>query len=200
MKIIPKEELSGLIDIAKGDDDLLAIVRKYIFHGIPYIFNDNQDAYYEFRNRIAKQFNINFGDVFVVGSAKLGYSYHKGTDFTLDSDIDVVIVNADLFAEFHKTICEYQYKLDKGYRTITKENIERYHKFLEYMAKGWMRPDKLPAQFQLEVIKNEWFDFFKSVSYGKSEVGNYKVAGGLYKSYHFLEKYYIESLKSIKNK
>jgi hypothetical protein len=200
MKIIPKEELSGLIDIAKGDDDLLAIVRKYIFHGIPYIFNDNQDAYYEFRNRIAKQFNINFGDVFVVGSAKLGYSYHKGTDFTLDSDIDVVIVNTDLFTEFHKTICEYQYKLDKGYRTITKENIERYHKFLEYMAKGWMRPDKLPAQFQLEVIKNEWFDFFKSISYGKSEVGNYKVAGGLYKSYHFLEKYYIESLKSIKNK
>ena len=200
MKIIPKEELSGLIDIAKGDDDLLAIVRKYIFHGIPYIFNDNQDAYYELRNKIAKQFNIIFGVVFVVGSAKLGYSYHKGTDFTLDSDIDVVIVNADLFTEFHKTICEYQYKLDKGYRTITKENIERYHKFLEYMAKGWMRPDKLPAQFQLEVIKNEWFDFFKSISYGKSEVGNYKVAGGLYKSYHFLEKYYIESLKSIKNK
>ena len=72
MKIIPKEELSGLIDIAKGDDDLLAIVRKYIFHGIPYIFNDNQDAYYEFRNRIAKQFNINFDKekaIFVVAGA-----------------------------------------------------------------------------------------------------------------------------------
>lgn len=198
MNIITKEDLKTRIKAAEEEDDYLEIVRKYIFHGIPYVFHDNQDAYYEFRNRIAKQFKVNFGDVFIVGSAKLGYSYLKGTDFTLDSDIDVVIVNTDLFNEFHKKICEYQHKLDKGSRTTTKENIEKYHRFLEYMAKGWMRPDKFPTQFQMEVIKNEWFDFFKSLSYGNSEVGNYKVAGGLYKSYYFLEKYYIESLKSIK--
>lgn len=33
------------------------------------------------------------------------------------------------------------------------EEQEQYHSFLEYMAKGWMRPDKLPTKFQLEAIK-----------------------------------------------
>lgn len=40
------------------------------------------------------------------------------------------------------------------------EEQEQYHSFLEYMAKGWMRPDKLPTKFQLEAIKKDWFDFF----------------------------------------
>ena len=198
MSIIKKEEFYDLINTAITEDDFLAITRKYIFHGIPYVFKENQDAYYEFRNRIAKHFNIRFQDVFIVGSAKLGYSYYKGTDFSIESDIDVVLVNTGLFTEFHKQICDYQYQLDKGRRRITMEEQEQYHSFLEYMAKGWMRPDKLPTKFQLEAIKKDWFDFFHDLSYGKSEVGDYKVAGGLYKSHYFLEKYYVNSLKSIK--
>lgn len=198
MAIINKEEFYGLINGAKTEEDFLAITRKYILHGIPHVFGENQDAYYEFRNRIAKHFDIRFQDVLIVGSAKLGYSYYKGTDFNIESDIDVVLVNTELFTEFHKQICDFQYKLDKGRRRITREDRERYHSFLEYMAKGWMRPDKLPTRFQLEIIRKEWFDFFSSLSYGKSEVGDFKVAGGLYKSHYFLEKYYVNSLKSIK--
>lgn len=40
-----------------------------------------------------------------------------------------------------------------------------------YLIKGWMRPDKLPTSFQIDLLKTEWFDFFESISYEKSEVG-----------------------------
>lgn len=66
------------------------------------------------------------------------------------------------------------------------------------MAKGWIRPDKIPERFKLKRLKNEWFSFFKSISYGKSSVGDYKVSGGLFKNYKFLERYYASSLMSIK--
>lgn len=65
------------------------------------------------------------------------------------------------------------------------------------MIKGWMRPDKLPVSIQNETIKDDWFNYFRSISNGKSSVGNYSVSGGLFKNYFYLEKYYTESLYKI---
>lgn len=65
------------------------------------------------------------------------------------------------------------------------------------MIKGWMRPDKLPVSIQNETIKEDWFSYFRSISNGKSSVGNYLVAGGLFKNYSYLEKYYTESLYKV---
>ena len=61
-----------------------------------------------------------------------------------------------------------------------------------------MRPDLLPCKVQVETVKKEWFDFFKSISYGKSTVGNYIVNGGVFKNFHYLERYYTESLLKLK--
>ena len=44
-------------------------------------------------------------------------------------------------------------------------------------------------------LKTNWFNFFNTISYDKSEVGNYKVSAGVYKSYNYLEYYAINSLK-----
>ncbi|MFN5164327.1 MAG: hypothetical protein ACK5JG_03065 [Pseudomonadota bacterium] len=72
-----------------------------------------------------------------------------------------------------------------------------YHQFLEYVAMGWIRPDKLPVSFTLSSLKDDWFDFFRSISNGKSEVGNYKVAGGVFRSYDHLEGYLLDGLADV---
>ena len=82
---------------------------------------------------------------------------------------------------------------------MTQEELKNYGVFLQYLIKGWMRPDKLPAKLQLLSMKEDWFMYFKSISYGKSNVGNYKVNGGLFKIYQYLEKYYTESLMKFRN-
>jgi hypothetical protein len=94
----------------------------------------------------------------------------------------------------------YQMELRENRRAVSIYELDKYHKFLEYGAIGWMRPDLLPTSFRIKEIKEDWFDFFDSISHGKSEVGNYKVTAGAFKSYAHLEKYTLSGLRSIRSK
>ncbi|MET3128199.1 putative nucleotidyltransferase [Arcicella rosea] len=190
-----EEEIKEIIKRADTFEKRLIFTQKYLFHGIPEVFRNREDDYFEFRNRIANKFNVGFHEVFIVGSAKLGFSYFKGTQFNYDSDIDVVIVNEKLFETFYLKISDYQYQLDRQQRTVALRELNIYNKFLKYLVKGWMRPDKLPTSFQVDLLKSEWFNFFESLSYNRSEVGNYKVSAGLFKNYDYLEKYYTKSVE-----
>lgn len=187
------------LDIIKGLDThtkRINFVNKHLFHGIPHVFMNKENEYFEFRNRIADKFKISFHEVFIVGSGKLGFSYHKDKLFDYNSDIDVVIVNENLFEDFYSKISDYQYKLDKSYKIISSDERNTYYEFMRYLIKGWMRPDKLPTSFQIDLLKTEWFDFFESISYEKSEVGDYKVSAGLFKNHSYLQKYYVQGVEN----
>jgi len=181
----------------KSETERLDFIRKFIFHGTPTVFKDREHDYFEFRNRIAKKFSVNFTEVFIVGSAKFGFSFTAGKPFDYDSDVDVVIVNETLFDEYFKKICDYQYKLDREYWGIPFEERRDYANFLRYLVKGWMRPDLLPISFQVNELKKDWFSFFEGISNGRSEVGNYEVNAGLYKNYFFLERYYGTNIENM---
>lgn len=181
----------------KSDDEVLDFCRKKVIHGIPHVFSDNENDFYSFRKTIANQFNVPFHEVYVVGSAKLGFSPHKYKTFDYDSDIDVAIVSMSLFEQIMEDIRGYQMELRSCRRNVSERELKMYHQFLEYIALGWIRPDKLPISFQIKDLKNNWFDFFESISYGRSEVGNYKVAAGIYKSYYHLEMYLVNGMKEL---
>lgn len=102
--MITKQELLDKIEHANSNDEYLRIVRKYIIHGIPYVFKDNANSYYDFREQIANHWHVGFQEVLILGSGKLGYSYHKDSVFSDESDIDVAIVNQSLFESFYLEI------------------------------------------------------------------------------------------------
>jgi len=180
------------------DEEILNFCRKSVLHGTPWIFKEKDDDYYEFRNRIAKKFNISFHEIYITGSAKLGFSPYKKTEFSYDSDVDVAIVSSQLFDEIMESIREYQMQLRESRLAVSEWEIRKYHKFLEYGAIGWMRPDHLPHSFLVKRLKDDWFDFFTSISYGKSEVGNYKVNAGVFKTYKHLEQYTLSGIRALK--
>ena len=190
--------LESLRDL-KTDDELIDYCRKYVIHGTPHIFLNCEDKYYEFRKRVANKFNIVFNEVFITGSAKLGFSAYKQKEFDLDSDIDVAIVSNKLYEEIAESIRCYQMELRKARRSVTEKELKMYHSFLEYVAIGWIRPDKLPLSFTVEDLKNDWFEFFNSISYNQSEVGNYKVSAGVFKSYLHFEEYTISGFRDLRN-
>ena len=171
-----------------------------MLHGTPYVFFDREDDYYEFRKRIAEHFGIAFHEIFITGSAKLGFSAHKFKDFDYESDVDVAIVSPKLFDQFLDWTQNYQMNLREARNAVTAKEIQMYHEFLEYVAIGWIRPDKLPYSFRIGSIKESWFNFFQSISYSNSEIGNYKVSGGVFKSYAHLEKYTLSGLMKIKKR
>lgn len=176
---------------------MLEVCRRHLLHGTPHVFSGREDDYFCFRRRIADRFSVSFHEVFVVGSAKLGFSPHKDKVFDLDSDVDVALVSQHLFDSLMKRIRNYQVELRRSRRSVTTGELDLYHQFLEYTALGWFRPDKLPLAFAIDSLKNEWFEFFRSISYGNSEVGNYKVSAGAFRSHHHLECYLLEGLTDI---
>jgi hypothetical protein len=185
----------------KNDDDKKIFTQKYFFHGIPIVFQDRENEYFHFRKRIADKFDIGFYEVMIVGSSKFGFSPYKFTKFSYNSDIDVVLFNEKLFDTFYELISEYQYKIRKQLIILTTEQYKQYLKFIKYFMMGWMRPDLLPQNTtEFKELKQNWDDFFKSISHSKTEVGNYIVKGGLFKSYHFAEKYYRSSIEEVSNK
>ena len=179
---------------------MLDFCRRRSLHGTPLVFKGNEDAYYEFRKRIANKFEINFHEVFITGSAKLGFSPHKEKLFDYDSDIDIAIISAQLYDRIMSFIHDYQMELRENRKAVSFDELKGYHKFLEYGAIGWMRPDLLPTSFRVNELKSDWFDFFDSISHGKSEVGNYKVTAGAFKSYLHLERYTLSGLRSLRIK
>ena len=99
-----------------------------------------------------------------------------------------------------RDISKYQMSFRKARYVVRESELEMYHQFLEYVALGWIRPDKLPISFQMQTFKNDWFSFFQELSYGKSEVGNYKVNAGVFKSYEHLEHYIVSGLVDVRTK
>ncbi|SFH79927.1 hypothetical protein [Enterobacter sp. NFIX59] len=173
--------------------------RKNILHGTPYIFSARDGDFYDFRKKIGDFFEIPFYEIYITGSAKLGFSPFKKKKFDYDSDIDVALVSPLLFEKIMLNISIFQMNFRKNRGSVHETEIKQYHKFLEYVALGWIRPDKLPISFQMKQFKDEWFDFFRSISNGKSEVGNYQVTAGVFKSYHHLEQYTLSGIKDLKN-
>lgn len=181
-----------------SDDKVLDFCRKRVIHGTPFVFDGKEDNYYLFRKSISTQFDVPFHEIYIVGSAKLGFSPHKQKAFDLDSDVDVAIVSGTLFSKIMEGIRGYQMELRSSRRKVTVQELTMYHQFLEYVALGWIRPDKLPLSFQLRELKNKWFEYFESISYGRSEIGNYKVAAGVFSSYHHLEMYLVSGMKDLR--
>ena len=117
--------------------------------------------------------------------------------FDLDSDIDVALISESLFGAVMERIAEYQMQFRKNRAVVRESELVMYHQFLEYVALGWIRPDKLPVSFQMQTFKEDWFDFFRGISNGKSEVGNYQVNAGIFKSYDHFERYSFSGIKAL---
>ena len=194
------DKFNAALTEAVNDEGLLDFCRKWVLHGTPHIFQGREDEFYEFRKKIADGLHVSFHEVFITGSAKLGFSPHKGTDFSYDSDIDVAIISPSLFESVMGSIYKFQVDLRRYRRAIDERELAMYHEFLEYAAIGWIRPDKLPLSFKVRELKKDWFDFFDSLSYGKSEVGDYKVTAGAFKNYYYLEQYIVSGLRSARTK
>lgn len=189
-----KHEIMNII----SEEDKTIFIQKFFFSGTPYVFKNRDGDYYHFSKKIADNFETSYQDINIVGSSRFGFSPYKFTEFSFESDIDIAICNENLFNKYFNLICDYTYKLRNREILLRKDQYNQYVKFFKYFSTGWMRPDLLPQNtIEFKEIRENWDDFFKNISYGKSEVGNYKVKAGLFKNQYFAEKYYKQSISNL---
>ena len=167
----------------------IQIVRKHIIFGE--CCELSQQDYFNLRSEVAKNFGLHPNEVFVVGSAKLGFSVapkNRYREFCDDSDIDIALVSSKLFDEYWNHVFNFK----------KKNPYWNEHKFVNYLFQGWIRPDKLPPS-KLFSLRKDWWDFFQRMT-SSGRYGNYKIAGGLYQSYFFLENYQRIGIQECKKK
>lgn len=91
------ENFLAALGDTQNEGALIDFCRRRSLHGTPVVFSGAEDNYYEFRKRIADKFSISFHEVFITGSAKLGFSPQKRKPFDYDSDVDVAIISKALY-------------------------------------------------------------------------------------------------------
>lgn len=169
------------------------IVEKYISFGTPFVFIDDESLYFDLKTEIANFFSIGSKkNVIVVGSAKLGFSiapHKRFQDINDESDIDIAIIDEELFDSYWEKL----YEFNIGLKNRSHKEQDTYDKFLNYFFKGWLRPDLFPFNYD---GKNDWFDFFNSISYKKYD--KRKIAAAIYKNEYFFNQYHISTIKNLR--
>lgn len=138
----------------------------------------------DLRHEIAQRFGVEMRDVMITGSAKLGFTLvgKAGrpplSPFGDESDIDIAITSTQLFVDFWGQ--SFSYFQDHG-------DWDNSNSFRKYLARGWMRPDKLPKSSDFP-NQREWFEFFQLLR-SQGKYGPYKITCGVYYSEMFWKGY-----------
>lgn len=194
-KVMKLQEFNDLL-LDAGEQGVPLISDKFLIQGTPFVFEGDSDKFFDFKQRISDYFGVGTHEIFIVGSSKLGFSYWKQKAFSADSDIDVAIVSEMLFEKYSTIVMEYVYDYRSKVLTHTEQQEKNYRYFLQCLALGFIRPSIFPEIFFSRDPDFKWDSFFRSISSGRSEVGDYDVHGIIYKSYQHLKRYHISGLNS----
>lgn len=189
-----EERLKEFKKDLKSDLSSIQIVRKHIIFGE--CCELSRQDYFDLRSKVAKKFGLHPNEVLVVGSAKLGFSIAPDQEYNLfsdESDIDVALVSSTLFDKYWKQAFNFKYNVP-----YWRNCWEKYDEFIDFLFRGWIRPDKFP-QSKLFPLGKDWWDFFQSMT-SSGRYGHYNIRGGLYQSYFFLENYQKICIEKCKKK
>ena len=192
------EEFKDALLSLQTDEDIRKFCQENLFEGVPHCFAGEPDLWLTFKKGIAEQFAAEHTDVYVVGSAKLGFSPHKLTLFSVESDIDVALVSTSIFCSVGNLCCQLEYQMRDFQLHLPRYVFTAYLSFLRYMAIGWIRPDKAPIKGPLGDWKQLWFEYFRDISYENCLAGNYKVNAGIFRTHEHLIQYSASSFRKVR--
>jgi hypothetical protein len=193
------------------------VFQKYYVDAETFYFKTRRSDEYLMKEWIAKNLNIYINDLYIIGSAKTGYSikpdafgrpfdglYLKTSHVSDKSDIDLAIVNNHLFEYVSDLIYDFtsSYKMNwvvNAYYNNGKEkafNVPLKYKFIEYLSKGWYRPDFAPIDFVLSLSDIP----LNSVLHEIRNKEKRKIAFGIYRDWKYFVKYQNEYMGNIRIK
>jgi len=186
-----------------------SIVESHVLSGMPYAFRNNPDALTILKTHLTAGLGVRAEDITVVGSGRLGFSLNPNNfprQFSDESDIDVIIVDTELFDKVWTTLLRWNYprrlslgKPDQGWASSRRKDI--------YW--GWFHPDKIgyeglsfpEALSHMRDLSTRWFDTFQSISQytDHQEIARREINGRLYRTWEHARYYHEEGLRIIKS-
>lgn len=170
----------------------------------PYVFQEKPAAWDTFRDELVSGLGVSRADIRVVGSARFGFSMKPDNNlkiFSDTSDIDVVIVNANLFDQLWVALLDAAYPrppitdvLGGWLRTRRNE-----------LYTGWLTPLKIKLDRKIVGVRAEpvlkfttrWFITFKQASRHPPR-RHEDITGRLYRTWRHAELYHMDSLSALR--
>jgi len=162
-------------------------------------------------DEISKSFGVDKKSIILCGSLRLGYSlspkknlryideaYNETNLIKYKSDIDIAIVDENLFYKLKQRIFKYTNGLNnKWYNNeyYKDEKKEMTNDFFRYNYKGWFRPDFKPLGF--EICNEGSLEDLKK--YVECKL-NRKLAIAIYQDKFFFEQYYLYGYSVLHSK
>ncbi len=149
------QEFINLI-LTDENQEAEGVINQYVIDNLPYCFKEYPILYAKIKKLISTKLDIPYESVFLIGSAKTGFSIdpkHYGTLFSRDSDLDFAIVNNKLFEKLKLEANEWMedYKSGKINPTSYMERIY-WNGNLKILSKcesiGFIDENKIPRKSQ----------------------------------------------------
>jgi hypothetical protein len=182
------------------------MVQRYLFEGIPYVFRDRPQEADNLIGQLCTALPLQRHNVCIVGSARTGFSLSPDgypRRFTADSDIDVLVVDEELFDMAWLALLRWNYAHGTRYLPSAQHQRSRAREDLYW---GWFRPDRMRYQGisfpqVLQPVRDfsvTWFDAFQGLSRNTTFAGR-TVSGRLYRSWRHAELYHTAGLEKLRN-
>lgn len=172
--------------------------------GPPYIFEPKPDAWDAFRDEIGAHLGVVRGEIRIVGSGRFGFSTKPGVNlrgYRDTSDIDVVIVNHDLFDQLWISILEAAYPRSPNTERIGGWFANRRNE----LYTGWLTPMEIkldvtifgPKAKPVLDFNLQWFNALKQASRHFPR-RHEDITGRLYRTWRHAELYHLHSLAALR--
>jgi hypothetical protein len=176
------------------------------FDSTPFAFEPKPETWDLFRDELVDGLGIQRADIRVVGSSRLGISMKPGQElrsFRDTSDIDVAVVNAELFDRLWLALLRAAYP---RLPIVTKLGVGGWLKNRRNeVYTGWLTPHDVHLDitvFGTQVrpvleFKAQWFDSLKRAARYPPR-RHEDVSGRLYRTWEHAELYHLDSLSSLR--
>jgi hypothetical protein len=171
---------------------------------IPFVFDSTSESWDQFRNEIVTPLGIARQDIKVVGSGRMGFSTKPGKnlrEFREESDVDLVIVNAELFDWVWLSLLQIAYPRPP----ISHKTVAWLTETQRGVYTGWFEP--LELKYDLNIygriaepladFRYRWFTSLKkSARFVKRRHDDVK--GRLYRTWQHVDLYHLDSFKALR--
>jgi hypothetical protein len=184
---------------------LSELVDEYVFSEQPFAFLGQPDALPTLRRHLSSRLALNENNIVIVGSAQVGFSLSPDSffrPFSEDSDIDVLVVDEQLFDRIWAAILRWHYPRRAWLDGSDWEWARLRQKELYW---GWFTPNKirfngltLPDMLKpVRDLSTSWFNAFRSLSQYR-EFSRRDVSGRLYRTWQHARLYHESGLFEIR--
>lgn len=182
------------------------LTQTHVFGGLPYYFRAKPGDYDLMRDLLAKGLGLSAERFTVVGSGKTGFSLDPKNPFIPchpKSDIDVVIVDAEMFDKFWFSLLAWGYPLQGRMSTHDKDWWFAHKNALclgyEYPGLRIPRSPALPQLVQpIRDLYGLWKTAFLSLGRYNPFLG-VTIDGRLYRTWNHAMAYHVDGLRRIRD-